>query len=209
VAEFDAVSELTHNREAYSTPHGTSTKPSTIYGFPPFLYTVMDRIRAKVEDGPRPGLNPTICCCITYALRVLASNPEVQAVLSLHDQFRNAPVTTLCREHEELAGMLRSFDISIPDLAGMKPRRQNVTLPEPIKNALSGLAGELGTSFSSLCIISIVIALHAQPQTFPQRRAEMKRIVEEFFERVATRRGMYQDLLDGIEKKSASREDAR
>lgn len=199
---FDVVAELSTNRDRYMTPQGTPSSPVTIYGFPQYLLTLLLRVRSAVEEGSRPGLSPTICCCLEHALDVLRSHPEVQELLVLRERHIRTPTTRMIYEYEQISAILRDFDISVPDRAGMRPIRQNLTLTEGVKKELSVLAGELGVSLSSLCIIGVVITLSQQPEVFESRRAEMREDVETFFERVAARKRMYEDVLAGIERRS-------
>lgn len=189
---FDVVQELSANRDTY-----VGDQQATIYQFPSYLRTCLDRVRARVDAASKPGLSIALSCCTSAGLQVLVKSPVIKSLLALKEEF------DLCDEvdawtSEELANLFRSFSLSIPDSTLSDSRKQNLSIPDHLRSSLGSLSSDLGMSFSALVILCIMIALADQSAVLEERQRELVAGVELFLRRAQVRLRILQVLVDEL-----------
>lgn len=189
VPPFDVLNELAHNKEQY-----VGDQYQTIYGYPSYLGTSLDRIRARVITTNKPGMLPTITCCLSYGLETLGSHPDVVSLIMLKERF-DLLENVDSDLNDEVATVLRSFPLAIPDLAFSRCTKQNVALTETLKKEVYRIAGELGVSFSVVVILSLMVTLADQPSVLKDRRDMINQCLERFLIRVKIRAKLIEALL--------------
>lgn len=186
---FDILSELATNRDAYKGETQLS-----IYSFPEYLRTCLDRVRSRVDDKDRIGLPITLSCCIHCGFQTLSSHEDIRSLIKLKrdfDQLDNVDAWTL----QEVASIFSSFPLSLPDNTLSQTRKQNLTLHDNMKDAVYSLCGDLGASFSIIGTLCVMIALSDQPAVLPETQQQMEVAIEGFFKRVTIRKIVLERLL--------------
>lgn len=192
VPPFDVLTELADNKDQYS-----GDEQQTIYNFPDYLRTALDRVRARVVTTSKPGLSPTITCCMSYGLEALSACEDVKTLLALRDRcdLTDNPDSWLV---EEVAAIFRFFPLTLPDYSLSLSHKQNVALTESVKKDTAKISSDLGTSFSAIAILSVMITLVDQPCVMKERRENIQRIIDGFLRRAKIRRGVMEALLDTV-----------
>lgn len=124
---FDITEELASNRETYA-----GTEPVTIYTFPTYLRTCLDRVRSRVVSTSKPGLSPTITACLSSGISILGAQTEIRELLSLKERFDlidNADAWLV----DDLAAVFNFFPLSTSDRSMAGSGRQNVQLTSGVK----------------------------------------------------------------------------
>lgn len=195
-ANFDAARELADNLTHYS---GTEWVSLTVV--PQFIRTCLDRIRSRVCELSstgvgRPGISPTVACCMVYGLQLLAANPEVRSLLEMKAALDALNSSDLdAADVDELAGWFRNFPLSVPDDRMIGVRRLNVTLPTTTKQLLYDLSSDLGASSSVLGVLALGIGIQTQPSMLDGHRDSLDAMVDTFYRRVGRRRRVAESLL--------------
>lgn len=181
--DFDLLHELRDHKDDY-----TGIEFLSLYNFPSYLRTNLDRARARVETLTKPGLGVAISCCTGYGLASIYSNEHVKAFTQIKKSFDLTQDTGGdAYDIEELSSWFHRFEVSTPNpnMSGIK--KQTIPLSDPIKRSLLSLKSELGCEASPLCILAVTITLSIQPTTLIQHREMMKETVEVFYRRLERR----------------------
>jgi hypothetical protein len=150
-----------------------------ITALPSFLRTTLDKLKAKVDLPREPGIQPTLCCCISHGLPILQAHEQVVALHDVKRRFNEMEQAGTPSE-EFIAQYFRAiFDVGIP-----KGKRQNVAVPDDLKRQIQGLAFNLGTTESSLAVLSAYAVLSTQSEVPTNYQGHMSDKVEEFFQLV-------------------------
>lgn len=198
--EHDVVHELTYNRDAY-----TGREWISIYGFPTHMLASINALREQVTEPSRPGLSPTIACCLARGIALISSDESVVGTLDTRRRliaFRNTdglsqPVRD---ELDELTDFFGTFPLTVPLSSTRGERRQNVSAPDHLQSALSDLASDLGTSVSSLAVLCVALALSEQsPMIATDRIDEYIETQSRFFRRAQMRLRIVRTWLAQIE----------
>lgn len=189
---FDVVHELAENKHDYVGDNWIA-----LLSFPGFIRTCLDRIRVLVE--PRPGLSPTICCCIQGGIQVVSAHEDVLALLALKrsiDSISNDKAEA--EDVDEICGWFRKFQLGVGDQAMTGGARQNVQVTMGVKGKLFEMAGELGVSNSALALVLMMVTLSTQEDMLHQHRDYLNATVTKFYRRVRTRRRVAEALLETL-----------
>lgn len=199
---IDIIEELTYNKDTYAIKGDTSGCQLTVYNFPSSLLTCIDRIRGRIS--PRPGLNLTFACCVMNGLEVLNNNEDLKALQELKWRFANISAKVNGYLSEAVAIFLRSYAVSIANpVHSTVVRRQNLYLPEHVKESLGSTCLDLGISHSAIIYLCVMISLIDQEGIIhTQQHDEMSRAVDNFFASVKVRREIVGVILDYVEGQS-------
>lgn len=181
--DFDLLKELQQNKDDY-----TGAEFLSLYNFPSYLRTNLDRARARVEAVTKPGLGVAISCCTGYGLASIYSNEYVKTFLQIKNTFDLIQDTGGdAYDLEELSSWFHRFEVSTPNpnMSGIK--KQTIPLSDPIKRSLLSLKSELGCEASPLCIMAVTITLSIQPTTLIQHRDMMLETINIFYRRLERR----------------------
>lgn len=171
------LDELTYRRADYEASTGDREWLS-IVSLPGVVYTAVDKLRARVR-GPKPGVIPTLNCCISHGVNTLRQNAHLRSLISLKLHFDQTDHENADAE-EVVAEFFRNFKMTnIPGVT----RRQNIALPSSIRNALGTFADDLGMTESYLAVIASMYTLSGQPTVHPATRRHMLNVVGEFLRR--------------------------
>lgn len=191
-SDFDLVAELVGNRDEYR-----GDEAITVYGYPRHIAMSVDRVRARVNhsgETGKPGMNPTIACCVGYGVGVLSSNESVRAIIRYRERMELAEGVSAL-ELAELSTWFQSFIEPVSDGLGGGLKRINVMLPVTIKSAVTALASELGASASVMIVLCLMVALADQPTTLAEHQEQLTRSLETFYLRADIRRDVAESLL--------------
>lgn len=192
--DFDLLQELRDHKEDY-----TGTEFLSLYNFPSYLRTNLDRARARVESVTKPGLGVAISCCTGYGLASIYSNPHVKSYLEMRETLSLTQDTGGdAYDIQELEDWFNRFEFSSPNpnMSGIK--KQTIPLSDPIKRSLLALKSELGCEASPLCIMAVTITLSVQPTTLIQHRQMMIDAIEIFYRRLERRVRVAEALLQTL-----------
>lgn len=192
VPAFDVVHQLSKHPDRH---HGDSSL--SILGFPGFLRTNLDRIRAHVD--PYPSVSKTVCCCISGGLTGISRNEQIQGLIDLKLRFDRMPAEADTDDLEDVAMWFRSFPLGIPNPTFSAARRLNVAITEPVKGRLQEMADRLGLSQSSLAGLAVMVVLADQTQTAKRDRQTLEKILSLFVARIRRRQRVGEVLLESFE----------
>jgi hypothetical protein len=195
--DFDIVSELINNRDEYTG----GSNFTTIYGFPHYLQTSINRItlRVKKATDSRPGMGTAVSCCVSYGLSMLASNSAVEKWLAIKSELDSAGDNINAEGLEEVSSLLDGFRVSVPDGMGTGNRKLSISMPDEVKISLHSLAFELSVSQSSLGVFSVMLALSTQRYVLPAMRDLQNQAVDGFTKKLMRRVRTAKLLIAGLE----------
>ncbi len=196
--EFDAISELAYNRDYYSGEHQLS-----VYSFPSYLRTCLDKIRAhsaQVGDS-KPGISAAISCCVYYGMQCIQSNDDVKELLKIKEQLDLDD--NLDSEYaEELAVWFRSFTMSVLDGSGTGSKRQSVYMPQELKQSVCAFSGEIGVGYSVTVTIAAMTTLSLQNHISKENKSLLDTAVDRFYHRIGLRREIAEVFFKRVKGKS-------
>jgi predicted transcriptional regulator len=187
----DVVAELETNRDEY-----IGKEWFTLCSFPSYLHTSLDRVRKRVKVGPRPGVSPTVACCVHHGVGALQGHEEVQGLLALKDKIDTIEGVN-AHAVDTAAAWFRAFPVGVnASLSGA--RRQNIALPDEVKSALNELAGDIGLTSTALATLAITATLTSQPAVLDEHRRLMERTISAFLELALLRRRGGEGMLSAL-----------
>lgn len=182
VPAFDVIAELSTNRDAY-----TGGEAFALCQFPATLRTCADRLRQAVPASKKPGLSPTIACCISNGVMVIASHEDIRSLLSVKSRLDSVSDAADAGLVEEIGTWFTRFPLGVDNSSLSSVYRQNISLPEDVKSPACDLSSELGVSASALCTMAVMVTLATQPAMLPTHHERLNRTVDAFFRRVRIR----------------------
>jgi len=186
----DLIHNLMHNKEDYLGSEWLS-----LYQLPQYLLTILQRFTHPLS--PKPGLNPTISCCIAHGLSIIDNHREIQSLLLVRDQL-NSLSTVSASLADMASAWFRSFPLSVPDLPMTGFKRHNLCLPSYLKLSLNQTAGDLGLSLSTLAVLAAQLPLINQPTVLPEHSKSLLDSANGFLKQVRIRRLFGQFLVDWV-----------
>ncbi len=186
---IDVIGELEHDQLPYRGKDNFA-----IQSLPGYVHTSLDRVRSRVISTHKPGLNPTICCCLYHGLTTLQGNEDIQSLLNLKYTLDNTDNVD-ASDVEEISGWFRHFSIGIPDTALSGSRRRNITIPDHTKANLMELSSELGMSAAALSILAMMIVLEHQEPVLRDHQRMMSGVLDTWQKRIFRRRMVAEVLL--------------
>lgn len=195
--EFDAISELAYNRDQYTGEHQLS-----IYSFPSYLRTCIDKIRAhagQMSTSGKPGISAAIACCVYHGMKCLQSNDDIKELIRLKEQF-DLDDKLNTRYAEEIAIWFRSSTISVLDGSGTGTKRQSLYVPEELRQSVCSFSTEIGVVYSVTVTIAAMITLSLQNHISKENKALLESAVDAFYDRMSLRREFAEVLMKRAEK---------
>lgn len=189
-ASIDVAEELAEDKDAY-----TGEEWFTITSLPSYLRPNLDRIRRRVD--PRPGMGPTVACCLEHGLKSITSRDEIQGLLKLKETMDRTTWDSASFAHQ-IDEWYRSFLTGVDVGSGTKAGRQNIAIPKHTKIALSEAASDLGMAATQLAVLSITSTMSYQPDVIPTDADTMARTVAGFLRKVEVRRRMGEAMLTAL-----------
>lgn len=192
VPPYDVTHELMENREEF-----IGKEWLTLCGFPSYLHTSLDRVRRRVKSTTKPGLSPTAACCITHGLQAISGHEDVQGLLTLKAQLDT--LDGVAADYADaISAWFRSFPIGAPNASMSGSRKQNITLPEQLKQDIHELGGELGLTSTALATLAMTATLASQPAVLAGHARDCVQAVEIFLKHVHLRRRLGEVLVDTL-----------
>jgi hypothetical protein len=192
----DLIWELTEHADRY-----TGDQHITLYAVPSMIRTCIDRIRVRVIRGAhKPSVSLALSAAIGCGIEDLLASDDVQALLHLKNRvdLLGEDGSPGAQYLNEVSGVLRHFPLSITDTSMASERKTHLMMSQGIKLIVGNLANDLGTSFSSLCVLAAMIALADQPCTLSTHREALMNTVEDFYLRVRVRRRLVEALVETL-----------
>lgn len=172
---FDVISVLDKNKEKY-----TGEKPLSLSSFPAVCRINIDRLKPHLRSSA--SVYSLVSACMFYGVSSISRHDGVKELLQLKHRFRCAPKKLNGVVSRTLAQFFSDFTIDVP-----QGKRLNVTVPETHHSTVARIAGELGASINSICVLSIMQTLIEQRYTNEDDRGDMRRSLELFFQSVDIR----------------------
>lgn len=175
---------MERNKKAY-----VGEKSLSLPGFPDICEVNVNRIKARCSNA---GFHPIAAASIFYGLSEISNQACIRSLLRLKYRFDNAPSNIPGPISKVISEFLGNFSVSLPH--GNK--RQNIFIPETHHSSLARIAKELGTSFRSFAVLSIMYTLSEQRESNVDNCEEMKRFLSKFFEDAEIKARAIRALMD-------------
>lgn len=186
----DVLSELETDRSRY-----IGREWLTLLHWPGYLATSLDRVRAQASL-PTPGISPTLACCIEHGMSALERHAEIRGLLDLKHTIDNLEGMNASAV-DVAAAWYRSFPVGV-DVTLSGTRKQNLTVPEPLKIRVHDLASDLGLSLSALSVLAATTTLSKQPSVLPEHADMMIAAVKQFLKLALLRRKGGQGMIEAL-----------
>jgi hypothetical protein len=172
---FDVVSVLDKNKDKY-----TGEKPLSLSSFPAVCRINIERLKPHLRSSA--SMYNLVSACMFYGISSISKHNGVKDLLQLKHRFRCAPKKLNGVVQKTLSQFFSDFSIDVPN-----GKRLNVNVPDNQHSTVARIAGELGATINSLCVLSIMTTLIEQRYTNEDDKRDMGRSLELFFQSVDIR----------------------
>lgn len=172
--DFDLTLELTTNIDFYRGEECVTLRP-----VPGYLTESLERYKMSYSSK-RPGMSPISSACIWGGLQSFRSQSAIKELVKLKERLRTVPAQSDSRRYNLISTWFKRFPMDILPSLDSGNGSLNISLPEPIKASLFGLAGNLGMSQGTLGAISIAEVLREQDSTLEGHKQDLEESVKMF-----------------------------
>lgn len=223
IHRLDLTEELTNNAASYQT-WDEERESIDVYGWNNLVTDYLEKIRSRVAANrlrldrsyanpgrnSKPGLDPSISCCIHNGATTLLHHVSVIRINKIREIARSisgvgSGVGQMSRHHwtvfKSLAGEAERHQAET-DSPGKKVKRKWLTVPPETKSLILQLVQMTGLSISNVTLISIQIVLSVQSDLDSWDAETMANVVSEFLKTTDARAEACELLLDRWQKKT-------
>jgi hypothetical protein len=200
LAEFVVVRRLRENQDFYSVSkeqerEGRCYSLST-RRWPPMLSIALRSLSQKTGEGHYriPGVHSTGACALHCGLTRLRRNPIVDATDRAHARFRSHNTEIKGSIVSWIDESVRQFpmDLSLTD----QPKKYVLKVPRELGDEVTTVSIRLGLNIDTIGLMSLALCLTTQAGVNRDHRADMKMVVEKFFDALGGRLTAYNGLMD-------------